>query len=481
MLCASALLLGLVACGETKPEGPPAPNVLLISIDMLRADHVSCYGYERNTTPSIDSLAATGVRFSQTVSTAPWTLPAHASLFTSLPSSVHGASDAATTALSPELTTLAERFSSAGYRTAGFYAGPYLHEAYGLGQGFDVYRYCVDYAEDYGVGDVAEWGTDAEAQRRSHHGVTNPGVHLAASDWLNSVPEGEPFFAFVHLWDAHYDFTPPAPYDAMFTDPNYEGFVTGREFFFDPRIHAGMDPADLAQLVGLYDGEIRWTDAFVGKLLDDLERLGRLENTLVVLVSDHGTELFDHGEKGHRRNLYDEALMVPFVMAGPGVPTALVVPEQVSLLDVMPTLLELCGLPGADAGMGRSLVPYFDASAQPAPVGAVSELLTGGTELRSLRTSGSKIVHREADGLYVWFDLDGDPLERAPSIDFDGPAAGQLKGALNAVEQGLSAWRSKTPAAVTPGQLPEGVQGTLQAHGYMGDGDEDEDEDKDNK
>lgn len=469
-----AALLGLVACGESEPEGRSVPSVLLISIDMLRADHVGCYGYERNTTPSIDRLAQGGVRFAETVSTAPWTLPAHASLFTSLPSSVHGASDASTTALAPEVTTLAERFSAAGYATAGFYAGPYLHEAYGLGQGFDVYQYCVDYADDYGAGDVADWGSDTEAQRRSHHGVTNPGVHKAASAWLGDVPEGAPFFAFVHLWDAHYDFTPPPPYDSFYTDPAYQGFVTGREFFFDARIHAGMDPADLAQLVGLYDGEIRWTDAFVGKLLDDLERLGRLDDTLVVLVSDHGTELFDHGQKGHRRNLYDEALMVPFVLAGPGVPAAMVVPDQVSLLDVGPTLLELCGLPGGDAGMGRSLVPYFDASAEPAPVGALSELLTGGNELRSLRTSGSKIVHREPDGLYVWFDLEGDPLELAPSTDIDAAGAKALKGELGVVEQELARWRGETPSAVTPGELPAGVQGTLNAHGYSG---EDEDED----
>ncbi|MFT7677985.1 MAG: arylsulfatase A-like enzyme [Planctomycetota bacterium] len=465
--------LGLLAFCAFEPDAP-APSVLLISIDMLRADHVSCYGYERNTTPSIDSMAASGVRFSQTVSTAPWTLPAHASLFTSLPSSVHGASDAATTALAPEITTLAERFSTAGYRTAGFYAGPYLHAAYGLGQGFDVYRYCVDYAEDYGAGDVAEWGMDAEAQRRSHHGVTNPGVHHAASAWLDSVPEGEPFFAFVHLWDAHYDFTPPAPYDSMFTDPNYKGFVTGREFFFDPRIHAGMDPADLAQLVGLYDGEIRWTDAFVGKLLDDLERLGRLENTIVVLVSDHGTELFDHGEKGHRRTLYDEALMVPFVLSGPGVPAGVAVPDQVSLLDVGPTLLELCRLPGADAGMGRSLVPYFNVFAMPAPVGAVSELLTGPNQLRSLRTDGSKIVHREPDELYVWFDLDADPGERAPSTNFDETDAKALKGGLGVAEQELGSWREKTPDPVKPGELPADIQGTLKANGYTG---EDKDED----
>ena len=131
------LLVGLQGCNDPKPM---PPSVLLISIDMLRADHVSCYGYERPTTPAIDALAARGVRFEETISTAPWTLPAHTALFTSLADSVHGVSDAVGLALAPEVTTLAERFQRASYATGGFYAGPYLHDAYGLAQGFDVHQ-----------------------------------------------------------------------------------------------------------------------------------------------------------------------------------------------------------------------------------------------------------------------------------------------------------------------------------------------------
>ena len=261
-------LLGMGACGKAEPL---PPNVLLISIDMLRADHVSCYGYARKTTPAIDALAQRGVRFEETISSAPWTLPAHAALFTSLSDSVHGVNEGVGAALAPDITTLAERFQTAHYATGGFYAGPYLHHAYGLGQGFDTYSYCVDYSESFDADAVKDWGADPAAQRRSHHGVTNPGVFAATKEWLSFVPENQPFFGFVHLWDTHYDFTPPAPYDSMFTNPAYQGWVTGQEFFFDPRIHAGMDAQDLEHLIALYDGEIRWTDAYVRKLQEELE------------------------------------------------------------------------------------------------------------------------------------------------------------------------------------------------------------------
>lgn len=465
----AALVFTAAGCGESTPAEPP-PNVLLVSMDMLRADHVSAYGYGRKTTPAIDALAGRGSRFAEAISTAPWTLPAHTALFTSLVDSVHGVNDGAGVALAPQVETLAEQFLGEGYATAGFYAGPYLHGAYGLGQGFETYRYCAPYADEYDAADVEAWGSDPKAQRRSHHGATNPLVYGAAEEWLQQVPAGRPFFAFVHLWDAHYDFTPPAPYDTMFTDPAYGGWVTGEEFFFDQRIHAGMDPADLAHLVALYDGEIRWTDAHLRKLLDELERLGRLDNTIVVLVSDHGTELFDHGSKGHRRNLYDESLRVPLVMAGPGVPVGKVFEGQVSLIDVAPTLLDLCGFTAMQGAMGRSLGGLWRGEEWPER-DAISELFADGNRLRSVRSKSRKLIHNLANGAHARFDLAGDPLETSSAQRTELEASTDLQ-ALETIEGDLAARRKGSPPPVAPGAVPAGVEGALKANGYVGDGEE---------
>ncbi len=466
----AALISTVAGCGESTPAVPP-PNVLLVSMDMLRADHVSAYGYRRDTTPALDALAARGSRFAEAISTAPWTLPAHTALFTSLVDSVHGVNDGAGVALAPQVETLAEQFLGEGYATAGFYAGPYLHGAYGLGQGFETYRYCAPYADDYDAADVEAWGRDPKAQRRSHHGSTNPLVYGAAEEWLQAVPTNQPFFAFVHLWDAHYDFTPPAPYDTMFTDPAYDGWVTGEEFFFDQRIHAGMDPTDLAHLVALYDGEIRWTDAHLRKLLDELERLGRLDNTIVVVVSDHGTELFDHGSKGHRRNLYDESLRVPMVMAGPGVPVGQVHGGQVSLIDVAPTVLDLCGIAGMNGAMGRSLGDLWRGEEWPERE-AISELFADGNRLRSVRSKSRKLIHNLASGAHARFDLAGDPLETSSAGRTESEANADLQD-LEAVEDELEGLRQGSPPPIAPGEIPAGIEGALQAHGYAGGEDKD--------
>ena len=161
---ASTLLVG---CGGGQEE-TSRPNVILVSIDTLRRDHMGCYGYGRATTTQIDRFAREGVVFESHVSSTSWTLPAHAALFTGVPDSVHGCVEATGTALAPEFVTLAESFKMAGYRTAGFYAGPYLHEAFGLGQGFEEYRYCVEYDGTFDAEQRDQWANDPEKHRRSY-------------------------------------------------------------------------------------------------------------------------------------------------------------------------------------------------------------------------------------------------------------------------------------------------------------------------
>ncbi|MFQ5491669.1 MAG: sulfatase-like hydrolase/transferase, partial [Phycisphaerae bacterium] len=189
------------------PAAPPVqPNVLLISIDTLRPDHLGCYGYDRPTSPRIDRLASEGVLFENHISSTSWTLPAHAAMFTSLVDSVHGCTDT-DKKLSDSMVTLAERFSSAGFDTVGFFAGPYLHPAFGLAQGFDQYEDCTSYAQTLDSTPVESWAMDPKIMQDSHQDITTPAVLEAVKSWLAGHTSGR-FFMFVHLWDVHFDFIP---------------------------------------------------------------------------------------------------------------------------------------------------------------------------------------------------------------------------------------------------------------------------------
>ena len=203
--CLIGSILALSACVQS-PDGPaPRPNVLLVSIDSLRSDHVHAYGYERETTPTIDALASEGVRFATALSPTSWTLPAHVSLLTSKPPEQHRVSKARR-ALGRRALTLAEVLRAAGYATAGFVSGPFLQTVHGYAQGFGVYNTDV---------------IDAD-ERQSRQDVTSADIVRLATEWLDAWRARrsvKPFFLFVHLYDVHFDYAPPAPYDRMF-DPS---------------------------------------------------------------------------------------------------------------------------------------------------------------------------------------------------------------------------------------------------------------------
>jgi arylsulfatase A-like enzyme len=271
-----------VAAGTGCGGGSKQPNVILISIDMLRPDHLGCYGYRRQTSPNLDRIATEGVVYRNHIASSSWTLPSHASIFTSLPDSLHGCTDT-DRSLAPSATTLAERFQAAGYATAGFFAGPYLHPAFGLGQGFDHYEDCASYAARIDDKPPSDWAMDKEIMVQSHEDVTNGRVYDAVKRWMGGKPD-KPFFLFVHLWDVHFDFVPPPPWDTKF-DPGYDGWVDGRNFFFDERYGPGMADKDFKHLLALYDGEIAWTDSILGKLREDLEKAGILDGTVLAITS----------------------------------------------------------------------------------------------------------------------------------------------------------------------------------------------------
>ena len=331
---AAAVSVLAVGCGAAE-----RPNVILISVDSLRADHLGTYGYSRATSPNIDALADESVVFENAVSTTSWTLPAHVSMLTSRFSEAHGVTGAGDS-LADSAITLSEVFQEDGYATAAVVSGPFLNRRFGFSQGFDVYDdETVSFAE---IND-------------SHQGVTSPLTHQRALEILEDVA-GEPFFLFLHYWDVHYDYAPPSPYDEMF-DPDYSGDVSADNFIHNDEIHRGMDPRDLEHVVALYDGEIAYTDFYLGELFAELETRDLWDNTVIVLTSDHGDEFFEHGNKGHRNTLYGELLNVPLIVKLPqqrrgGTRLS----DLAGVIDIAPTLLEVAGLPPLAGANGESLL-----------------------------------------------------------------------------------------------------------------------------
>ncbi|MBZ0267757.1 sulfatase [bacterium] len=447
-LGAAAFAATLVSCaGE-----PRGPNVLVISVDTLRHDFLGAYGAPQGGTPTLDRLAAEGVLYENAVSTSSWTLPAHMSLFTGQYPASHGVNRDGR-ALVEGKRTLAGFLSGHGYRTGGFVAGPYLHRAYGFDRGFDEYVHCVRWGvklrDDGLVKNVIG------ANLRSHQGVTSPKTDAQATEWLDTVPRGRPWFLFAHYWDPHYDFTPPAPYD-RYLDPDYDGRLTGHDFLQDDRIAADMPPAERKRLLDLYRGEIRFTDRWIGRLLAHIEERGELENTLIVVVGDHGEEFFEHGNKGHRHNLHAETLRIPMLVRLPGVMgPGRVIADPVSLVDVFPTVAGAIGAAPPERRMGVSLA---DDAATAARAGVVAELFGRYVAWRS--RSGKLIldVERRESELY---DVRTDPGEQRDRAASEPELRNALERAL--AESGYARY---APHNVAEAKVDAATVEALRALGY---------------
>lgn len=296
-------------------------NVVLISIDTLRADHVGCYGYQPPTTPEIDRLATSGVVFEHAYATSPWTLPSHASMFTGLYPRGHGA-DLINKSIPLGIMTLTEVLKDSGYRTGGVVCAPLLGTMYNFQQGFDVYDT-----------ELIDGLNDSDSPLADE--VTDRGLQ-----YLKGLKKG-PFFLFLHYWDPHHPYNPPKEYANLF-DPDYSGTVDGSNIRERNDMVPGMDPRDLRHIVALYDGEIRYTDQAIGKFLAGLEKMGLRDNTLVVLTSDHGEEFLEHGGRAHLVQCWQETIHVPLIMRIPWLKSkASRFAPPVSLVDLPNTILEL--------------------------------------------------------------------------------------------------------------------------------------------
>ena len=385
----------LAACGGGRPE---RVNVLLISLDSTRRDLLGAYGYraphapEAQSSPHLDRLAAQGVLLEEAYATTSWTFPSHVSILTGQPEVVH-AVDVDFHRPDPARPMLAEILREAGYRTAGFFSGPYLEPHFGFDRGFERYEACYgprlsqasresrEAAEQLSLAEQSgseaavreARAADVRAKQRveleSHRDVSSLSVSEAVLTELHRArTTGQPFFVFAHFFDPHYDYVPPAPYGEQL-DPHYEGTVDGRDFYSSPAISV-PDPErpgkrvqvasqrDLEHVRSLYAAELAWTDAQIGTLLDELERLELAESTLVVVLADHGDEFFEHGGIGHRSTLYEELVRIPLLLRLPGVlPAGRRVPGLVSTIDVLPTVLQLAGVAPPEGLVSRSFLP----------------------------------------------------------------------------------------------------------------------------
>jgi arylsulfatase A-like enzyme/Flp pilus assembly protein TadD len=363
---AAILLAGIAAaCGQ--PSLPSADRVVLVTIDTLRADRVGVYGDARAETPTLDALAVTGVRFDQAIAPTPITRPSHTSILTGLDPPSHAVRGNSVFSLEAGIPTVAEHFSQAGFATAAFVAAFVLDSRFGLDRGFDVY-------DDDVVQRRASGSPFSYAERRGDAVVD------AALAWLRDAPEH--FFLWVHLYDPHANYDPPPPFAARFSD----------------------DP---------YAGEIAFADAQLGRLLAGIRRRFGLEGLAVVVTSDHGESLGDHGEATHSLTVYDATQRVPLILHAPGLPRGRRVDAQVRSMDLAPTLLELAGAPPLPDIAGRSLLPLALGRAPQeeriAYLEAIEpQLSMGWSPVLGVRSGGLKYLRAPRPELY---DLASDPGE----------------------------------------------------------------------
>jgi choline-sulfatase len=406
------VVLILSAAASSAPTKTPPPDIFLITIDTLRADHVHCYGYAKVATPALDALATDGVRFTQAFTPSPITNTSHASILTGLLPGSHGVTDFGVP-LSATHPTVAELLKAQNYHTAAFIGAVILDSkslAPGFDRGFDYYDNFPEHSST-----KSRWG---RLERRGMDVVEH------AENWLSKHPAG-PHFVWVHLYDPHDPYEPPPPYSQIYKDH-------------------------------LYDGEIAYADSALAHFVAYLRRSGTYGNSVIVAVGDHGEGLGEHHEDTHGIFLYDSTTHVPLIVKLPGGRSAgTLVTAQVRTLDIMPTLLELASASAPQKTDGESLKPYFDGkgkAARPAFGETDYPLRFGWAPLRSVRSEGFKFIEAPRPELY---DLPLDPAEMTNKYE-PQDARVQKSRAMLAEVRSTEAHVQGSPSAVPePSSLPD--------------------------
>ncbi|MDE3154561.1 MAG: sulfatase-like hydrolase/transferase [Acidobacteriota bacterium] len=420
----AALVIGLVGLGVViaaatgwryaRTSSPISGPIVLISIDTLRADHLPVYGYQHGDTPNIDALARDAVVFEHAYTQAPQTLPAHASLLTGELPFQDGVRDNLGFILKPGTDTLARQLDARGFTTGGVVSSFVLRKETGIGQGFDFFDASLPSSSpDLSLGDVRRDGADSEA---------------VAERWLDQQASSR-FFLFLHLYDVH------RPY---ITRPAFSTLAP-------------------------YDQQVSYDDEMVGRLLDALKRKKLYEQATIILVSDHGEGLGDHGEQEHGVFLYNDTVHVAFIVKMPGNQRAGTrIAEPVQHIDVVPTILDLVHAPRPAGLLGRSLRPLLEGTGKVPETGIYAEAMYpryhfGWSALYSLTDSRYRYIRAPHPELY---DLQRDPGERHNILDDRPRVAEAMAGALAQIMAGA---KEQAPAQVSADTLER-----LQSLGYVG-------------
>jgi choline-sulfatase len=438
---ASAMVISLLVCGRAASQTSArplasnlqkgrtprnsAPDIFLITIDTLRADHVGCYGYKQVETPALDGIAADGVRFTQAFTHSPITNTSHITILTGLLPSVHGVTDFGVP-LSPQHVTAAELLKKAGYKTAAFIGAVILDSntlAPGLDRGFDFYdNFPKDDSKD------ADGKTKPRWDRIERRGME---VVKHAESWMDANRKG-PHFVWVHLYDPHDPYEPPPPFAEKYKDH-------------------------------LYDGEIAYADSALAHWVAFLKKSGLYDSSIVIVTGDHGEGLGEHGEDTHGLFLYDSTLHIPLIVKLPGkgstdISRGQVVESEVRTTDILPTILEAAKVAAPEELNGKSLLSLMEDTKKDKNNNENKDdrILFGETDyplrwgwapLRALRTPTAKLIEAPRPELY---DLQADPGEVKNIYAIDSSRAQSMQSAM-------AEWKAKLPLNSANGKLPENL------------------------
>jgi arylsulfatase A-like enzyme len=490
------------------------PNVILITLDTARADHLSCYGYQRKTTPFIDSFAEDSMLFKNAYSTSSWTFPAHASIFTGMYPSKHGGGEdpaysqylfkkygrelkgvekepdleqKAMKLLADKNVTLAEILSAQGYKTCGIIGGPACSSFTGLGQGFDFYDntiynpfYEKNYFTVFRIRIIRRFFSLVDIMARygiAKPGKTAPQVNAVAFDWLDKHYK-HPFFLFCNFYDVHYPYYPPTPYDKLFAGGDTDAvkhfacramnasFIDGQRQIIDAvlsRKHT-LSHAERDILISQYDGEFRYLDYHIHKLLQKLKDLKVYDNTMIIITSDHGESFGEHNYMEHSFCLYEDAIKIPLLIKYPLARVRGVSEKPASLVDIFPSILSVLSLP-IPAGVQGDILPDVRH-----PIISESNIywkyvLQYGPYLnKNLKTisDGTFKYIWESNGNSELYNIKQDPLELNNLIS-------RLPAQAQAMQVLLDDWSAsfKPVVAAKPYEIDNAAKETLRDLGYL--------------
>ncbi|MCK4431168.1 MAG: sulfatase-like hydrolase/transferase [Candidatus Aminicenantes bacterium] len=401
-------------------------NILFFTLDTTRADHIGCYGYEKVETPNIDRLAKNGIFFKNAICQSPLTLPSHSSIFTSTYPFYHGVRDNGGFYLEQDKVTFAEVLKENGWATSAFIGAFVLDSRWGLDQGIDYYYDNFDFAK---------------YKRISLDSVQREGGEVieAFFEWFERNQQKK-FFSWIHLYDPHTPYDPPEPYKSRYSNRPW----------------------------GFYDGEIAYVDFLIGKVLDNLRKKEILEKTIIVIVGDHGESLGEHRENRHGFFIYDATISVPLIIKIPSSKLGEIeVSSQVETIDIMPTLLQILGLPVPHEVQGKNLIPLIMGKNSREKRLAYSETYYpryryGWSELKSLRSTQYKYIQAPRPELY---DLTKDPDEQYNVYKQNLTIGKKFEQKLKSLQEEMSA---KGVEERGPQKLDEESREKLMALGYIG-------------